>query len=582
MEDYSKLCNEPTDIFGNKFLNSNNLIIIKSFFDKFLCFTRNELKNIIINPLVIDSDDGNILKQRKDNKEFFYMLPYPIYYIDNSLLRLFNDKKNTMELVENEEYKNITLRGSGIWKIANKIYTVKEISRKNLFYSPGTLIDQPDKFNDSDIIDEVEEFVVGEKEQKEMDEYFRNLKNKLKKDKEEQKERSERKIFTLTLEDKKCDIINDNNIKTIILKETVEELYINDCKNLESIVFNNNLKILEISHNYKLKNIILPESIKNFTTYNCQNIESVILNNNLEKIYIDYCKKLTNVVLTKNLLEINISHCDPLQNIDISELSVQKLRIIECDIESLVLNDNLLDLYLEWCKNLNNIVFPKNLSYLYISDCGFENINMISNNELEILIKHCNNLQKININNYNYISNISLMNLPLLQDKNINISCESKNNKLTKHVYLDKLNIRNTPKFNFQIESMDLKFTSIHKNSSIESPQNVKILNITTLSIDRINIKGGILEELKIESDDLQIVYFEESKHLSNINLMSPKLNYITGHLPDSIVDIYLKCKKLKSIPNIPTNIKTITCANCDNLVLPETNIQYQLIKNYF
>lgn len=90
MKDYSKLCNTETDLFGNKYKNSDNLIIIK-IFNKFLCFTRSELKFFIENPFVEYSYDGAIIDERRLNKEFYYILPYFNYCVDNSLLSLFNN-----------------------------------------------------------------------------------------------------------------------------------------------------------------------------------------------------------------------------------------------------------------------------------------------------------------------------------------------------------------------------------------------------------------------------------------------------------------------------------------------------------
>lgn len=157
-EDYSKLCTNEYDFFTDKYKNSDNLIIIKMPLQKFLCLTRYEFDNFVNNekPFVIYSEDGKIVNERRLSGDCFYKLNYFSYWVDRSLRDLWLEKKNTMELVENNELKNLTLFSNGHTIFVNKLYSVIPIKRGDLF-NPKKESNNSDKFNDSPIIDEVEE-----------------------------------------------------------------------------------------------------------------------------------------------------------------------------------------------------------------------------------------------------------------------------------------------------------------------------------------------------------------------------------------------------------------------------------------
>ena len=63
-----------------------------------------------------------------------------------------------------------------------------------------------------------------------------------------------------------------------------------------------------------------------------------------------------------------------------------------------------------------------------------------------------------------------------------------------------------------------------------------------------------------------------------NFRLKSNKIKHI-GELPNSIEKIFLHCKQLKDIPNIPTNLNLLEYMDYNNLIIPKSNIKYKLIK---
>jgi hypothetical protein len=441
---------------------------------------------------------------------------------------------------------------SGLHDYEAKIYEVKPLKRCFLFDDCNKKgryeNNNNDNFNDL-LTDEIpDEYESSEMNEEEMKKTIAKAKEKFDTD---NKEHIERK-YTLIVDHVFSNVLNNDEIKTIIVKKSVDNLTIDNCKNLESIKFDNKLYTLKIMF---CKNLILPET--------------------MTELYIHNCENLINIVFGKKVSEINIKFCNSLQILNISGTQSKILDIYKCNMESLILNDDLINLKVQNCINLNNIVFGKNLRYIKLYDCGIKNLNMESNNRLELHFSECKNLQQINIKNFNHIDSIHFSNLPEIIG--INISCESDDEKLTESVVLRDLNIVNMPILNFSIAKLIL--SDCNKISSLDIPQNVEALHIENKYIREINIKGNVILTLYITADNLHKLFFEECKYLDGVQLSSKNLEYITGKLSDSITYINLKCEKLKSIPNIPLNLEVLECIGCKNLTLPESNVEYALIK---
>lgn len=396
MKDYSKLCNTETDLFGNKYKNSDNLIIIK-IFNKFLCFTRSELKFFIENPFVEYSYDGAIIDERRLNKEFYYILPYFNYCVDNSLLSLFNNKNNTMELVEKIELKEGMKLYNGKDKIY-KIYKVIPISRKNLFYGPETFnneFNELDNFNDSEVIDETEEFVVSNEKMEEMNEYSEKITKKFKKDQEERKERHSK----LILENKQVKISNDNEIKTIILKETVEELDIKNCRNLESLILNKNLLNFNIENCDRLNSIVFGNKLDNINIKNCpiENIE--IESKNSDHLFVSNCNKLNNINI-KNIKRLSIYNCSEIKENNIfieSKEELEELELSRLNIKNIPeYNCNFYNMKISECKNIEYLDTPRDVNDLGLYKSFIKTLN-VRKGDLSLLTvdDEYNNLENI-------------------------------------------------------------------------------------------------------------------------------------------------------------------------------------------
>lgn len=312
-----------------------------------------------------------------------------------------------------------------------------------------------------------------------------------------------------------------------------------------------------VKNNDHMKYIIVDESIEKLDISNFDNLESV-KTNNLKKLRISNCPKLINIFFNENFKYLYIERCG-LKILNLSNVHLKNVEIDRCNnLESLILNNDLEEIGISKCEKLINIEFGEKIKNLMISYCGIENINIESDIILkQYTIEHCNNLQNATILSSNYIEKLNIWNCAVLN--NINIS-------KTTGVSLYGLNFMNLPKFDNDIE--ELKIHKCENMEHINIPQKVREMYLNGDKIKEIDVPGGVLEKLRIDCMNLEKIFFEESKTLKHLNIVeSPKLEYLQM-LPNSIEELFLKCSKLKTISNIPTNLRKFNCDNCKKLYL--------------
>lgn len=559
-------CNNESDVFGNKYKNdSNNLIIIQINNSNFLCMTRLEFfENIkeynkknydpnynpkYDNNTVIEdpSKDGEILidtfeeikdenkrnsiiernkyiankfiEERENSKYYYYRLPNGIW-VNSSFEEMYKRRVNTMKLVLTR--KNIWLhRGRGVSEMHDyktDEYEVVEMERCSLFENGCNQPNQFDEFKEGTIIDETEDIEISNEDTEKDIEKF-------KKQFDIHKER-----LTIKLDKEDTHLYENNFYRHAIVEDNVKNLIILDYQMLETLKLNKSLETIQIVNCPKLKNIIfdIGFNIKYFQISSC----SSLIDFDIESKYND-----------SSIEELKISVCENMKSIKINNFKINFLNIIKNSLFTKITGiNNVINLEIYNCPSVTNLVVKSEF---------MKNFKIIE----------CNNIKNLTcINNSNTSSYLHLINCT---PENIYLEYE----KLA--LMLIDTNITSLPSFDKCKEVQMLI-----KNSQIEELYLTKISSLVLQNNKK-------LTRLSINYPNFSLFVISNCENLKSIDVKSDYFAKINSPIPNSVESLKFDCPKLEIIPSIPSNLKLLDCSGCTSLIsIPELNPGIKFICN--
>ncbi len=312
-----------------------------------------------------------------------------------------------------------------------------------------------------------------------------------------------------------------------------------------------------------------------------ENVEQIIMNNNknLSEIKLDSNPKITNLELgNNNLTEIDLSN-----NHNIGSLNLAN----NPNLKSINLSGNTALTEFNWnysghSKVLENLNLNgmTNLNKIHLENTKLNTLDLSTNTNLKNLIIRNNNALYVDLTNNNkleqlYLKNVSFsdlkskINLNKLELKNLEIDkLDLTNNKLLKEAYLydmkigDLNGVESLTRFysnNSTIDNLDLTGASsltsleISNNTVIDKldlsdATNLYSINKVPTKVNEINIDNCGLRYITLDNIGLQKVNISNMNNLTQISLERNNINEINIDNMPSLTGLYLNNNNISKI----------------------------------